>query len=125
MDIVDGKRRRSKKAVRDDERSLKNYLESVIPDGSIRFVQVGSNDGVSSDPLKKFIIARQWVGLLIEPDPNRFDRLQMRYKDFDSVRTLNLAISNGASGLQKFYSLNPLIFRDKKTTPRWAKIGFF
>jgi hypothetical protein len=40
------------------------------------FVQIGSNDGTTGDPLRTFTEANDWSGLLVEPVPYVFARLQ-------------------------------------------------
>ena len=39
------------------------------------FVQIGSNDGVTSDPLQYFVDRYAWSGILVEPVPHVFERL--------------------------------------------------
>ena len=54
-------------------------------------IQVGSNDGLSNDPLRKFIVNNDWNAVLIEPVPNLFNRLVNLYSDNPKVTVLNLA----------------------------------
>lgn len=37
--------------------------------GSVRFVQVGANDGVMADPVRRFLEYERWSGVMIEPLP--------------------------------------------------------
>ena len=39
------------------------------------FIQIGSNDGLKNDPLRKNILAEKWTGILVEPDYNNFQKL--------------------------------------------------
>jgi FkbM family methyltransferase len=45
----------------------------------LRFIQVGANDGVFGDPLRKFILEYPWRGVLIEPQPHTFAKLCSNY----------------------------------------------
>lgn len=58
----------------------------------VKFVQVGAHDGVSGDPINQFVIADGWMGLVIEPVPHLFERLQQTYRDVPSVAYLNVCV---------------------------------
>ncbi|HEY0107501.1 MAG TPA: FkbM family methyltransferase, partial [Rhizomicrobium sp.] len=66
----------------------------------LRFIQVGANDGVYSDPLRRYVESHQWSGVLIEPQPDIFERLKTNYS-LHGARLIfeNLAISNGGGSL--------------------------
>ena len=69
-----------------------------------KFVQVGSNDGYHRDPLRRHIVGRHWTGILVEPVPYVFRRLQERYRDAQQVRLENAAIA-AEDGVCPFYFL--------------------
>lgn len=46
---------------------------------SLRFIQVGANDGVFGDPLRKYVTTRGWRGILCEPQDDVFAALQRNY----------------------------------------------
>lgn len=47
----------------------------------LTFVQAGANDGISTDPIREFVIARpKWKGVFIEPLPGLFARLKRSYR---------------------------------------------
>lgn len=48
------------------------------------FIQVGSNDGIKSDPLYSYIRKYHWPGILIEPIPYIYNNLVNNYTDLDS-----------------------------------------
>jgi FkbM family methyltransferase len=52
---------------------------SVKNHGQVTFVQVGANDGYRFDPLRKHVLAHNWSGLLIEPQPDVFAELKRNY----------------------------------------------
>jgi len=66
------------------------------------FVSIGSNDGISGDPLREFIITKKWSGLMIEPVPHVFKRLRQVYKYVPNIIFENVAISDSA-GNKKFW----------------------
>jgi len=48
---------------------------------SLSFIQVGANDGVYVDPLRSYVQRFGWRGILVEPQPDVFDRLVENYRD--------------------------------------------
>lgn len=71
---------------------------------SASFVQIGSNDGVQLDPLREQILARQWSGVMVEPVPYVFRRLEQNYGNYERVRLVNAAIAE-QDGVRSFYYL--------------------
>lgn len=41
-----------------------------------RFIQVGANDGIYGDHLRRYVASGIWEGVLIEPQPDVFERLR-------------------------------------------------
>ena len=80
-----------------DVRRFNKHLERIFSDKSLKAIQIGSNDGISNDPLRKYIVQNDWDAVLIEAVPIIFKRLSNLYKDNDKVITLNVAISPSAS----------------------------
>jgi len=64
--------------------------------GSIKYLQIGANDGVFVDPMFKFVEQNhhKMFGLLIEPVPSYFEKLNHNYRKFPTIRTLNCAVHN-------------------------------
>ena len=61
---------------------------------ALSFVQVGANDGVFGDPLRPYVLTHGWRGLLVEPQIDVFERLQVNYADCsDRLIFENIAIS--------------------------------
>lgn len=83
------------------------------------FVQIGANDGVKDDPLRRFVLKHHWRGLLVEPQPEVFERLAQNYAseaqlcfenaaigDVDGTAQLHVADSrDGSANLTVFASL--------------------
>jgi len=60
----------------------------------LSFIEVGANDGLFGDPLREYIVNYPWTGVLIEPQPNVFERLKENYAGyFDRLSFENVAIS--------------------------------
>jgi len=58
------------------------------------FVQVGANDGILADPLRKMILEHRLPGLLIEPLPDLFQRLCTNYEGQPGLIFENVAITS-------------------------------
>lgn len=61
------------------------------------FIQVGANDGSIADPFS--LISKRWAGLLIEPQPQVFERLVAARSVGDRVQFANVAISDSEGEL--------------------------
>lgn len=66
------------------------------------FVQIGANDGVARDPLRLEVERRRWTGVMVEPVPYVFKRLEERYGNHPRVRLEMCAIAE-EPGLRPFY----------------------
>lgn len=69
----------------------------------ITFINIGSNDGLSGDPLIEFIFRYKWKGLMVEPLPYVFDRLQRVYLDHKNVTCVNVAIAEKSTRKDFYY----------------------
>jgi FkbM family methyltransferase len=56
------------------------------------FLQVGAYDGVSTDPLRKYIGPCGWRGVMLEPQPGPAGRLRELYAGNDRIAILEAAI---------------------------------
>lgn len=70
------------------------------------FVQVGSNDGRTGDPLHRTIMRRPVAGVLIEPVPRLFEQLQRTYEGKPGLTFINAAIGK-ESGTRTLYFVTP------------------
>lgn len=67
-------------------------------------VQVGANDGLTHDPIHKFIKRDKWQGVLLEPQPFVFEKyLKKLHRHTNGIHTLNAALDykNGSRPLYK------------------------
>lgn len=89
------------------------------------FIQIGANDGSTSDPLRRQVVARAWRGIMVEPVPHIFEKLRARYSGSPHVLLENVAI--GASdGTAEFHSLVPVVNPVALGLPHWyAGLGSF
>lgn len=85
-------------------------------------VQVGSNDGISGDPLFKFIKAFKIKSILIEPIPFLYQNLKRNYKKSTNIVFLNIAISESNSFMKIYFFTNVL----ENNYPKWLlQLGSF
>jgi len=66
------------------------------------FVQIGANDGKSNDPIHDFIKRYKPAGILIEPLPDIFTKLQETYSapENEKLSFMNTAITNDGHDVQ-------------------------
>jgi FkbM family methyltransferase len=91
----------------------------------ITFVQVGSNDGKTGDPIYNFITRGNaiWKGLLIEPIPYLYEKLKTNYKDFSNrLKFENMAIDVTA-GTKTLYYIRET--SSASVTPWYEQIASF
>src|SRR5262249_55882762 len=68
------------------------------------FVKVGANDGFTGDPCSDILLQKDnWKGLLIEPVPFCFERLQHRFGDQRRFILKQLAVGPVSKGKQFYY----------------------
>jgi len=86
------------------------------------FIQIGSNDGKTSDPLHKFITKYKWRGILIEPVPHLFKKLKSTYKNYNNLTFENVEIAN-KEGYKDFFRIKE---NNEPNNPDWYdQIGSF
>ena len=89
------------------------------------FVEVGANDGDQHDHLRPFLDAGDWRGIMVEPVPYVFARLQANYGDRPGITLENAAIAD-RDGELPFYHLAQAEDPTAAGLPRWYDgIGSF
>lgn len=90
----------------------------------INFIQVGSNDGISGDPINRFIKQYKWQGVLIEPIPFLFAELKRNYRDEEGrLQFLNIAVSPEHTESKMIYVIDE---KFRNTVPDWYfQLGSF
>ena len=60
--------------------------------GQLSFLQIGGYDGVSFDPLREHILKGDLTGVIVEPVPMHFEKLQALYAGSDRIKVENCAV---------------------------------
>lgn len=85
-------------------RVVQRVLEMLTSQlGTVPFVQVGANDGVSADHIHSFVKSGAWRGVLVEPAPAPFARLLENYRGVEGLQFAPLAISTSAGTLPFYF----------------------
>lgn len=86
--------------------------------GELCFVQIGSCDGVSFDPIRGFVERNQSRirGVVIEPLPDLFQQLQANYRRFPRIVPVNCAVHNSEREMT-LHRVDPQRLAD---VPDWA-----
>jgi FkbM family methyltransferase len=113
-------RRRPRALMGSSERELLPSLSQVLAQHlqqkqDLTFLQIGAFDGRQNDPLYQFITRYHWRGVLVEPMPDAFAKLQEAYRDEPQVQLQNVAVDH-ANGTKALYHLR----RDAQGLPVWA-----
>jgi FkbM family methyltransferase len=58
------------------------------------FVQIGALDGVTADPIYRYVREYHWNGLLVEPQPEAFEHLLQNYSAEPQLQFVNAAIGH-------------------------------
>ena len=78
------------------------------------FVQVGAFDGITKDPLHKYIQTCGWRGIMIEPQPRPAAQLQELYGGNNRLVILQAAL-DGKRGTRTLFTV------ESDTVPVWAR----
>lgn len=83
-------------------------------DEGFNFLQIGTFDGIISDPIRKYIVKFHWYGIMLEPQPIPFAKLEKLYFQNKNVVVLNYALGE-TKGVSKIYTL------EGDELPEWSK----
>ena len=75
----------------------------------VSFIQIGANDGLRWDPVRKYIVRDKWRGIFVEPLPSVFEMLG---KNYEHVNRGELFFVNAAIGSTDGESLSFWTFSD-------------
>ncbi|MEQ9186653.1 MAG: FkbM family methyltransferase [Cryomorphaceae bacterium] len=88
---------------RPEQGSVESFIDAFSKASyDFYLIQVGANDGMTHDPVYKFIKRDRWNAILFEPQPSVFKRyLQPVYRKYPLVKPINAAIGyeDGAAEL--------------------------
>ena len=100
---------------------LKQILYRNLHEGDF-FIQIGSNDGTSYDPIHDLVLKKHLQGVLVEPVKSAFYTLRQTYRGRPGLKFENSAITE-RSGARTFYRLTPIT---DQRVPLWhTLIGSF
>jgi FkbM family methyltransferase len=86
---------------------LDDALLRVFPSLSgLNFIQVGCNDGIRADPIRRYVQPCGWKGLMVEPVPGFFAELRRNYPGNTNLKFLNAAVAREA-GTLPIYQIRP------------------
>ena len=77
------------------------------------FLQIGANDGLTDDPIRRYVLRYGFRGVLVEPQPTAFQALARNYSGAPGLVFENAAIAaeDGEATLYRFKA---------GSVPRWA-----
>jgi len=86
----------------------------------VTFVQIGAYDGVAGDPIRSLVLEDdRWCGVMVEPQPDVFDRLRRNYlAQASRLQFLNAAISD-RSGEKTLFCISEAE-RKQSGLPHWS-----
>ncbi len=67
-------------------------------------VQIGANDGVTYDPIRPLVMRYNWRGVMVEPQPDVFKKLEENYRALPNIVCEQAAIAetDGTCSLYRF-----------------------
>jgi FkbM family methyltransferase len=74
----------------------------LLENSRMTFLQIGAFDGVGDDDMRELVVAHKLRGVLVEPQPGAFARLQQTYAGEPQVKLLQAAIAE-AEGARELY----------------------
>lgn len=95
---------------------VRDFLGAVESPSDVTFMQVGAFDGVSGDPIHEYVTRYDWAGLLIEPQPYYFQRLQDTYADQEGISLFQGAVARNEGHKTLYVVDNP----EADDLPDWA-----
>lgn len=79
----------------------------------LTFVQIGAFDGITGDPLRKYIDTCGWKGIVVEPQSRAANQLRELYRSNSRILVLQAAIAGDCR--------SRVLYRvESDTIPRWA-----
>ena len=106
------------------ENKLSYWISKLDHTNPINVVQIGSNDGITGDPIYKTALKRKsWNVLLVEPIPYLFERLKQNYPEEVRFTFENAAINDGT--VQSFYFIKEGTLPDEINKIWYKQIGSF
>jgi FkbM family methyltransferase len=101
------------------------WIDKYVSNADCNVVQIGSNDGVTGDPIFRLIMKKtKWNVLLVEPVPYLFEKLKNNYPASPRFHFENAAINDGSK--QPFYFVAKEAGEKLENLPAWYdQLGSF
>lgn len=111
--------------LKSDKNTPTFWINKYLKDIELTVVQIGSNDGITGDPIFELIKKnKRWKVLFVEPVPYLFEKLKKSYGQESRFIFENIAINNGSK--QVFYSVNEEVNKQIPNLPNWYdQLGSF
>ncbi len=101
---------------------INEYCSNPDKVDNIFFIQVGAHDGITGDPINNYVYKYGWRGILVEPVPYLFKKLQNTYDGVEGLFFENIAISDH-DGYALFYRIEE---NNDSNMPHWYdQLGSF
>lgn len=102
---------------------------SQAMDRTVRFIQIGANDGLRNDPVREFVVRDHWQGVLVEPLPHIFELLVKNYAPsrFSGLHFVNAAVSSAPGEALGFWTFRKDVLAafDKETQLEFLRKASF
>jgi FkbM family methyltransferase len=103
---------------------FRELVKLLPPHEPFTFLQIGANDGISTDPFREFMIRPNVRGIAVEPVPEYFELMQASYVRYPNVIPENHAIGYPSAHLP-FYAYSSAYLDSKGRTPDLAGLAGF
>ncbi len=95
------------KFLKEKKKSIESYLDLMfLFSEKATMLQIGANDGSLCDPLRKFVMQGKLKGIMLEPQPEVFEKLLDGYKSVEGLTFINAALSD-REGKKSLYTVDP------------------
>lgn len=102
------------------QEDVQAQLARLNEEASVRFVQIGSNDGKTGDPLYAWISASDhWTGVLVEPLDALIERLKCNYAMRHSGLTVEPVLISHTPGTKTLYTIDTSALERLPKLPAW------
>src|SRR5215471_5595783 len=82
--------------------AIRRHAAAGASPDTFQVIQIGAYDGIALDPVRPLLIQAKLPGLLVEPQPDVFQRLRQNYHGYSNVVLEQVAISS-REGLLPLY----------------------
>ncbi len=84
---------------------VERFVDKLTKENNFtKIIQVGSNDGITDDYVRKIIKKYNLTGVLVEPLPGSFKKLRENYKNINNLNLVNKALDKD-NKVKKFYQV--------------------